>query len=61
MKIRYDLEFTNLLKSSLSSFIKGNETKEELERLEEVISKSIRDTLISQNPDYQTLAEKGLI
>ncbi len=60
-KVRYDLDFTNLLKSNLSSYIKGDETAEEVERLEEVISKSIRDTLISQNPEYKMLAEKGLI
>ena len=60
-KIRYDVEFTNLLKSNLASYIKGDESPEEIEKLEEVISKSIRDTLISQNPEYQMLEEKGLI
>ena len=60
-KIRYDVEFTNLLKSNLASYIKGDESPEEIEKLEEVISKSIRDTLISQNPEYQILEEKGLI
>lgn len=60
-KVRFDIEFTDLLKSNLSSFIKGNETSEEVEKLELVISKSIRETLIKQNPEYQELEEKGLI
>jgi hypothetical protein len=60
-KVRFDIEFTDLLKSNLSSFIKGNETPEEVEKLELVISKSIRETLIKQNPEYQELEEKGLI
>ena len=45
----------------MASFVKGHETPEELEKLEAVISKNIREALIIQNPEYQLLEQKGLI
>ena len=61
IKIRYDLEYTDLLKTNLAAFVKGQETKEELDKLEETIGKNIKETLLNQNPEYQILVEKGLI
>jgi len=61
IKIKYDLEYTELLKTNMASFVKGHETPEELEKLEAVISKNIREALIIQNPEYQLLEQKGLI
>ena len=61
VKIRYDLEYTDLLKTNLAAFVKGQETKEELDKLEETVGKNIKETLLNQNPEYQILEEKGLI
>lgn len=61
IKIRFDLEYRDLLKTNLASFVKGTETKEELDALEESIGKTIKETLLNQNPEYQILVEKGLI
>ena len=61
IKIKYDLEYTELLKTNMASFVKGHETDEELEKLEAIISKNIREALIIQNPEYQLLEKKGLI
>ena len=61
IKIKYDLEYTELLKTNMASFVKGHETPEELEKLEAIISKNIREALIIQNPEYQLLEKKGLI
>lgn len=61
LKVRFDIEYTELLKSNLASFVKGDETPEQLEELEKTISHGIKEGLINQNPEYKLLEEKGLI
>ena len=61
IKIKYDLEYTNLFKANMASFVKGHETADEIAKLEAIISKNIREALIIQNPEYQLLEKKGLI
>lgn len=61
LKVHYDLEFNELVNSSLASFTKGDETDDEIEVLKEQISKQVKEALLSQNPEYHVLEQKGLI
>ena len=61
LKVHYDLEFNELVNSALESFTKGDETDNELEVLKKQISKQVKEALLSQNPEYHVLEQKGLI
>ena len=61
LKVHYDLEFNELVTSALESFTKGDETDDEIEVLKEQISKQVKEALLSQNPEYHVLEQKGLI
>lgn len=61
LKVHYDMEFNELVKNTLSSFVTGNETEEELKQIEESVKASVKDALLRQNPEYHELLQKGLI
>ena len=61
LKVHYDLEFDAHVKEMLASFLTGNETEEEKETLTSSIKSSVKDALLSQNPEYHILKQKGLI
>lgn len=61
LKVHYDLEFNELVKNALASFIKGNESDDEVDALKTLIAKQVKEALLSQNPEYHILEQKGLI
>ena len=61
LKVHYDMEYKELVQASLNSFLNGNETEDEVKQLEEQIGKQVKEALLSQNPEYHVLAQKGLI
>ncbi len=61
LKIHYDMEYNELVKTSMASFLKGSETEEEVKTLQELVGKQVKEALLSQNPEYHILEQKGLI
>ena len=61
LKVHYDLEFNEHVKNALASFTTGNESEEELEQIKKSVARSVKEALLSQNPEYHQLEQKGLI
>ena len=61
LKVHYDLEFNEHVKNALASFTTGNESEEELLAIKKSVEKSVKQALLSQNPEYHQLEQKGLI
>ena len=61
LKVHYDLEFNEHVKNALASFTTGEETEEELAIIKKSVERSVKEALLSQNPEYHQLEQKGLI
>ena len=61
LKVHYDMEFNNLVKNAIASISKGNESDEEFAALKASVEASVKEALLSQNPEYHILEQKGLI
>ncbi len=61
LKVHYDLEFNEHVKNALAAYTTGNETEEELASIKATVEKSVKQALLSQNPEYHQLEQKGLI
>ena len=61
LKNYYDREYEELVKNYLSKILTGEESEEELESLKTRVGQQVKEAMLSQNPEYHVLVQKGLI
>ena len=61
LKNYYDREYEELVKNYLSKILTGDESEEELESLKARVGQQVKEAMLSQNPEYHVLVQKGLI
>lgn len=61
LKDYYDREYAELLNNYLNKILSGDESEEELASIKEHCGQQVKEAMLSQNPEYHVLVQKGLI
>ncbi|MBQ2892052.1 MAG: hypothetical protein IJE45_04080 [Bacilli bacterium] len=61
LKDYYDREYAELLNNYLNKILSGDESEEELASIKDRCGQQVKEAMLSQNPEYHVLVQKGLI